>query len=136
MNVVSAACGAVDLPQEIKQPGVHLGRLVAPPVAQEPVDLVEPRTHIAPVALVGDLGALLGVDEVEFERARLGAGRAGGRKHNGERQEQACEHSVPGERKGSPSPNNTRALDQTRRLAGRIIVPMTFGSKGGPEYPF
>src|SRR5690606_33823559 len=63
----------VDGPDEIEQARIHVGRLVAPPVAKEPVDLLDAGLVVAAVALVGDFGSFLRVDEVELEGPGFGA---------------------------------------------------------------
>ncbi|MNT47418.1 hypothetical protein D3C72_1841320 [compost metagenome] len=82
MDVIARAAPGVDFPHQVEQARIHLGRLVATPVAQEPVDLLQPLRIIATVALVGDLRLFLRMDEIELERARL-AGGLDGRRHAG-----------------------------------------------------
>jgi hypothetical protein len=52
---------AVDLPDDVEEARLHLGRLVGAPVAQEPVQLLEPALVVIAVALEGDRGVFLGV---------------------------------------------------------------------------
>lgn len=95
VDVVARADGAVDLPHQIEQARVHVGRLVAPPVAQELVDLLEALLIVAPVALVYDLGPFLGVDEIELEAAGLRTGLAGEGKRGERRQNERCQPFRP-----------------------------------------
>ena len=55
----------IDLPEGVEQARVHAGRLVAAPVAQDPVELLEAARVILAVAPEGDGGAFPGVDVVE-----------------------------------------------------------------------
>ena len=75
---------AIDLPQNVEQARVHLGGLVEPPVAHEPIELFKFGGIVAAVAAEGEAAALVGVVVDEAQRAgfpvrprRLGAlGRA------------------------------------------------------------
>ncbi len=68
----------VDLPQDVEGRRVHLRRLVAPPVAEDPVELLQRLAVIGLAALVDDVEPLAVVDVVKGEAAV--AGRAGGRR--------------------------------------------------------
>ncbi len=59
----------VDLPNQVEQARVHLGGLIAPPVAQELVELVEARLDILPIALEDDARGFPGMGVIEVERA-------------------------------------------------------------------
>src|SRR5439155_1259650 len=60
-----------DLPDQIQQLRIHVGRLLAAPIPQEPVELFERLVVIAAVALEGDADVLAGVHVVQRERARV-----------------------------------------------------------------
>ena len=104
VDVVARARSAIDLPDEVEQPRIHLGRLVAAPVAQEAVDLLQAARNVASVALVGNLGLFLGMDEVELEATRLGGGRACAEKNDRQREHDAGEQSAPDRHATMPSP--------------------------------
>ncbi len=65
---------AVNLPQQIEQLRVHARGFVAPPVAQQPVDLFECLRVVAAFALEGDGEHLAGMHMVERELARVAVG--------------------------------------------------------------
>ena len=87
VDIIAGTRLAIDFPDEIEQARIHFGRLVAPPVPQKPVQLVEAGLIIAAIALEDDLGLFLGVDIIEFERARLGSSKHRSHANEGERQE-------------------------------------------------
>ena len=73
---------AVDLPDDVEEARLHPGRLVGAPVAQEPVQLLEPALVVIAVALEGDRGVFLGVRMEDRDGAGIAVrdrvlGRAG-----------------------------------------------------------
>ena len=65
---------AVDLPDDVEQVGVHLGRLVEPPVAAEPVQLVENRLVIDAVDHERERAGLIGVLVRQYDGPRVAVG--------------------------------------------------------------
>ena len=56
---------ALHFPNQIDQARIHVGRFAAPPVAQEPVELLDRGVVVAAVALVGDGDVFAGMDMVQ-----------------------------------------------------------------------
>ncbi len=84
LDIAARTALSIGFPHQVEQARVHLDGLVAAPVAQDVVDLLQPIRHVAAVALVDDLGLLVRVQVVELERADFGAGAAGAREeHSG-----------------------------------------------------
>jgi hypothetical protein len=74
-----ARAGAlVQLPDRVEQARVHGDGLVAPPVAQEAVELGQGRRNVTTVLLERDRQPFLGVIVVEVERARVRRRRRSG----------------------------------------------------------
>ena len=65
---------AIDLPDDVEQMRVHLGRLVEPPVAAEPVQLVEHRLIVDAVDHEGERAGFVGVLVREDDGARVAVG--------------------------------------------------------------
>ena len=65
---------AIDLPDDVEQVGVHLGRLVEPPVATEPVELVEDALVIDAVDHEGERAGFVGVLVRQNDGARVAVG--------------------------------------------------------------
>src|SRR5215831_6942932 len=65
---------AIDLPHDVEQARIHTDLLVAPPVAQQMVDLLERLFVVAPVALVGDGEVFAGMDVVQRYGPRVALG--------------------------------------------------------------
>jgi hypothetical protein len=87
---------AVDLPEDVEQARVHLGRLVHPPVAQEPVELLEPVLVVGAAAAEGHRRRFAGVGVEEAQRAGLARGlrvprHRRGREKHGRRRREAVE---------------------------------------------
>ena len=80
MDIIARSALLVDFPDEVEKMGIHLRRLIAAPVAQEAVDLLQALGIVAAIALEGDRRFFLGVDEIELERARLACCLNGRRK--------------------------------------------------------
>ena len=75
----------VYLPDEVDQGRVHPGRLVAAPIAQMPVDLLQRGRDEPAFAFEGDLQGCLGVNIVEGDRARFCGGEGDiTREYNGQ----------------------------------------------------
>ena len=60
---------AVDFPEDVEQMPIHRGRVLAAPVAEEVIDLLERLFVVAPVALEGDGEVFVGMGVVEGEGA-------------------------------------------------------------------
>ena len=65
---------AVDFPHGIEQAGIHLGRFVAAPVPQEPVELVEHGLVVGAVHQVGGADRFLGMRMIELDGAGVAIG--------------------------------------------------------------
>ncbi len=68
---------AIDLPDDVEQVRVHLGRLVDPPVPHEPVELIEHRLVVDPVDHKGERAFLADVRVGKDDRARVAVGDGG-----------------------------------------------------------
>ena len=94
VDIILAADLAIDLPDDVKQLGVHLGRLITPPVAQEMVDLLQGGRIELAVALVGENPTFAGMGEIEFQRPvlapRIGASRSKQQRNQASRKQPAC----------------------------------------------
>ncbi len=146
----------VGLPHGVEQARVHLGRLVDAPVAQEPVELLQGRPVVAPVAAERDGGALLGVGVEDRERAGvavgdriLRAGRRGQGQHDpGEAEHDAAETgAVPGGRSRSrsqhphdgphPLPGPARGATKVNaRLPRTVNVRLSSPRAGHLRFPY
>ena len=92
---------AVDFPEDVEQPTIHLGLFLAAPVAKEVIELLQRLFVVAPVALEGDGEVFAGMGVVEGEGAGLVEGggvldRSGAGEEQQRRQPQ---------RDSRPSPN-------------------------------
>ena len=65
---------ALHFPDQIDQPRIHVGGFAAPPVAQEPVELLDRRIVVAAIALVGDGDVFTGMDVVQRDGAGITLG--------------------------------------------------------------
>jgi len=92
VDVGARARCPIGFPHQVEQARVHLGGLVAAPVAQEQVYLPQAVRKVAAVALEGDLGLLVRVQVMELERARLGRGFG----DEGAQRRQRCGHEHQG----------------------------------------
>jgi hypothetical protein len=90
----------MDLPQKIDQVGVHLGRLILPPVAQKVVDLFQCILVVAAVHLVSDGEVFVGVHMVKRNCARFAVRRGGPQRlaaEDNEKSRQAAAITGPGQ---------------------------------------
>ena len=71
LDVVRRTALMIRFPHQIEQPRIHLGRLVAAPVAQDDVDLAQTFRIVAAVALVDDLGLFVRVQVLFRKRLRF-----------------------------------------------------------------
>lgn len=72
MDIILAAAALVHLPDQVEQPGIHPGRLVPPPVAQEPIDLCEPFGIEFSIPLIGNRRLLARVGKEQLQGAVFG----------------------------------------------------------------
>ena len=72
-----AADVAIGEPQDVEQLRVHADGFVAPPVAHEPVELLQRGVVVAAVALVGDGDGLAGMKVMKRQGAGVALGRRG-----------------------------------------------------------
>ena len=89
VDIIGCTAAAIDFPDEIEKARVHACRLVATPVAQEPVQLLQTLLVIFSIALEGDDRLLACVDIIQLETARFGGGfrrRNTNERHCGEHQ--------------------------------------------------
>ena len=129
---------AVDLPDDVEQLGVHLGRFVEPPVAQEPVQLLQHRLIVDAVDHVGERARFVGVGVGKDDRARVavgdrGLGRTGSEaeaQQHGERQASAPAPSCAEPRRRWPNrtPNDISLSGPPARRTAKDAVPPRDGS--------
>ena len=88
MDVVAGTATVIDFPHQIKQPRVHPGGLVAPPVPQQTVDLFHSLRIEPAIAFEGDRRFFARMGEIKFESAVFCSGgcrraqeRGNGKKH-------------------------------------------------------
>src|SRR5262249_21618007 len=74
LDRLSSAGFAISVPQQIEQMGIHVSLFLAPPVAHEPVELLERTIVIASIALEGDGDVFTGVRVVERKSTRVAFG--------------------------------------------------------------
>ena len=65
---------ALHLPDQVDEVRVHLGLLLLPPVAQEPIDFFESGFVVAAITLEGDRDVFAGVHVVHGDRAGIALG--------------------------------------------------------------
>ncbi|MNT10291.1 hypothetical protein D3C72_1451120 [compost metagenome] len=120
VDVIGRATAAINFPDEIEKARVHACRLVATPVAQESVQLLQALLVIFSIALEGDDRLLACMDIIQFEAARLGGGFRRRNTYEGH-----CGEHQAG--KGDSARRQLRAyiLDQAARDPGRKrVIPM------------
>ena len=120
VDVIGRAAAAINFPDEIEQARIHPCRLVAAPVTQESIQLLQTLLVVFAIALEGDDRLLACMDIIQFKAARLGEGfrrRGTYERHGGEHQAG----------KGDSACRQLRAyiLDQAARDLGRQrVIPM------------
>ena len=104
---------AVDFPDDVEEARVHFGRLVEPPVAHEPVELVEHRLVVDAVDHIGERTGLAGVLVRKGDRARVPVGDGGfGRVRREPRRDKSRRHGRPRRRAASGRSYRRQPLQQ------------------------
>ncbi len=74
VDIVRGAGAAIHFPDQIEKAWIHLGGLVATPVAQEAIEFLQALLIVLAVSLECDDGFFFGVDIIELQTACLGGG--------------------------------------------------------------
>ena len=83
-DLIAGAGAAIGLPHHIEEARIHVRRLVASPVAQEPVQLLQHAAVVLAIHQICRRNVLAGVRVVKINRARVAIGDRGLREARGE----------------------------------------------------
>ncbi len=126
-DILARTGGAINLPDQVEQARVHLGRLVTAPVPQENIQLLQALRIEATISLEDDFGLFTGMNVIKLERA--GFSRCLRR-----RQRQDNRSDGKGRRSGHrylhrglySGPNLRKARFNGRYAVHRIVSPYRF----------
>ncbi|RWV84255.1 hypothetical protein GW17_00054043, partial [Ensete ventricosum] len=122
------AGAAIGFPHRVEEARVHAGLCVAPPVAQEPVQLFQDFGIVMPVDAIGGVDRFARMRMIEIKRARIAIGGGGfgrgGREEKKRRADQAGSQNFGGNRTGFEE-GFDHANRRTKRRADQVCNPIT-----------